>query len=490
MDVMLIIFLFAFGACVGSFLNVLIYRLPREQSIVFPPSHCPRCGEPIKWYDNIPIVSWLLLRGRCRSCGGRISPRYILIELLTGLLVAGLYVCYFVLHARRELGALGRDWPVFTAHVVLLCGLLACSAVDIELFIVPLPVMWFCAAVGIAAAAYRPHPIMPTVPVPLSAAALGAAIGLIIAKVLLHYGYIQESFLDAEDRPSPVEPVEPVEEAGRAGQPEPVGTGLKVLRELLYIVPAGGLGVLTYLALRRWEAFGLAMRGHFPPVLFADLADRVVVICSLAAAVVAATLWTRLARAALTAVVGARALGGGEAGQHPVGVAMTPQHGVSPRVEILRELLFLTPAIVLGLAGYFLAARVGAIRRAMSWALDPAIGGALAGHVGSAMGAVFGLLVGLGLIWGIRILGTLAFDKEAMGLGDVHILAAVGAVAGWQAAVLTFFTAPLFGVIYVLHCAAAGRGRREIPYGPWLAVGAAFVLVFHDRIVAFILPGG
>ena len=199
MDVMLIIFLFAFGACVGSFLNVLIYRLPREESIVFPGSHCPRCGVPINWYDNIPIISWLALRGRCRSCGGEISPRYIVVELLTGLLVAGLYVCYFVLHVRGDLGPLVRDWPAFAAHAVLLCGLLACSAVDIELFIVPLPVMWFCAAVGVAAAAYRPGPAMPTVSVPLSAAAVGAALGLIIAKVLLHYGYIQESFLDAEE---------------------------------------------------------------------------------------------------------------------------------------------------------------------------------------------------------------------------------------------------------------------------------------------------
>ena len=65
-----IIFLFALGACVGSFLNVVIYRLPRGESLVFPGSHCPACGEAIKWYDNVPLVSWLVLRGRCRSTSG------------------------------------------------------------------------------------------------------------------------------------------------------------------------------------------------------------------------------------------------------------------------------------------------------------------------------------------------------------------------------------------------------------------------------------
>lgn len=77
---------FLFGLLVGSFLNVCIARLPEERSIVSPPSHCPRCRTPIKWYDNIPLLSFLLLRGRCRSCGLGISWRYPLVELLNGLL--------------------------------------------------------------------------------------------------------------------------------------------------------------------------------------------------------------------------------------------------------------------------------------------------------------------------------------------------------------------------------------------------------------------
>jgi leader peptidase (prepilin peptidase) / N-methyltransferase len=77
------------GAIFGSFLNVVAYRLPRRQSLVAPASRCPKCGAPIKPYDNIPIVSWLLLRGRCRSCAAAISPRYPLVEALTAALCVG-----------------------------------------------------------------------------------------------------------------------------------------------------------------------------------------------------------------------------------------------------------------------------------------------------------------------------------------------------------------------------------------------------------------
>ena len=70
------------GACAGSFLNVVAWRLPREESIVLPPSHCPHCGTRLRWFDNIPLLSWLLLRGRCGHCNAPIALRYPLVELL------------------------------------------------------------------------------------------------------------------------------------------------------------------------------------------------------------------------------------------------------------------------------------------------------------------------------------------------------------------------------------------------------------------------
>src|SRR5437870_13075203 len=79
-------FMGVLGAVVGSFLNVVIHRIPREQSIVFPNSACPKCRQAIKPYDNIPIISYLILRGRCRNCRARISSRYPVVEALTALL--------------------------------------------------------------------------------------------------------------------------------------------------------------------------------------------------------------------------------------------------------------------------------------------------------------------------------------------------------------------------------------------------------------------
>ena len=85
-------FSFWLGACIASFLNVVIWRVPRGESIVSPPSHCPKCNSPIKWYQNIPILSWLALRGKCANCRAPISPRYICVELLGGLLFLAVFI--------------------------------------------------------------------------------------------------------------------------------------------------------------------------------------------------------------------------------------------------------------------------------------------------------------------------------------------------------------------------------------------------------------
>lgn len=81
-----------FGLAIGSFLNVCTLRWPEEESVISPPSRCPQCGEPVKWHDNIPVVSWLVLKGRCRVCRQPISVQYPLVELATGLIWAGVFV--------------------------------------------------------------------------------------------------------------------------------------------------------------------------------------------------------------------------------------------------------------------------------------------------------------------------------------------------------------------------------------------------------------
>lgn len=117
------------GLLVGSFLNVVIYRVPRHESIVSPRSRCTTCGEPIKERDNVPVISWVALRGKCRNCGAPISVRYPLVELGTGLLFAGV--------AAR----LGWDWEL-PAFLVMLAGLFALACIDAERLVLPLEIVY------------------------------------------------------------------------------------------------------------------------------------------------------------------------------------------------------------------------------------------------------------------------------------------------------------------------------------------------------------
>lgn len=113
-----------YGLVIGSFLNVVIWRVPRHESIVRPPSHCPKCDTKLAARDNIPVVSWLLLRGHCRYCDTEISPRYPLIELFTGVLFAAVGARFF------------DSWAL-PAYLVLTASLIALSFIDLEHYLLP-----------------------------------------------------------------------------------------------------------------------------------------------------------------------------------------------------------------------------------------------------------------------------------------------------------------------------------------------------------------
>lgn len=117
------------GLLVGSFLNVVIYRVPRDESVVRPRSHCPECGTQLAERDNIPVISWLLLHGKCRTCGTPISARYPLIEALTGALFAAVAARF------------GFDWAL-PAFLLFTASLIALSAIDLETYRLPKKIVY------------------------------------------------------------------------------------------------------------------------------------------------------------------------------------------------------------------------------------------------------------------------------------------------------------------------------------------------------------
>jgi len=136
-----------YGLVIGSFLNVVIWRVPRRESLVAPRSHCPGCDTPIAPRDNIPLVSWALLRGRCRHCGEPIAIRYPLVELATGVLFAAVGARY------------AHTWAL-PAYLVLTGALIAISAIDLEHFIIPNRIVYpvgFASVILLAGAAAIEH---------------------------------------------------------------------------------------------------------------------------------------------------------------------------------------------------------------------------------------------------------------------------------------------------------------------------------------------
>ena len=130
------IFVGLFGACIGSFLNVCIYRIPRNESVVSPGSHCPHCNTPIPWYLNLPVVTWLLLRGRCHFCRGPITPRYLLVELLTAALFLAILFQYDEFPRLLQMQRL-HDWLLVPVYIIFTGGLILGTFVDFEFMEIP-----------------------------------------------------------------------------------------------------------------------------------------------------------------------------------------------------------------------------------------------------------------------------------------------------------------------------------------------------------------
>ena len=159
----MIVGLFAIGTVVGSFLNVCIYRIPWQKSVIWPASHCPRCWNAIAAHDNIPVISWLALRGECRQCGLRISARYPLIEFLVGLLFVAVYLADVFYGKPIPWGGVPIAVPVgVTYHLLFVAFLVTATFIDYDLMIIPdeitVPGTLLGLAIGTAFPEIRPEP--------------------------------------------------------------------------------------------------------------------------------------------------------------------------------------------------------------------------------------------------------------------------------------------------------------------------------------------
>src|SRR4051794_1635052 len=163
-------FVIFFGLIWGSFLNVVIYRVPKEMSVVRPASHCPGCGGPIAGYDNIPVFSYVILRGRARCCGVRMSPRYPLVELIGGAL--SFAILELVVLKMPGSSSAGRALAIYGADFALALGMVAAAFIDAEHMFIPDSISFGGIVIGIGTASFRDMTIQH--------AAIGAAVGFLV----------------------------------------------------------------------------------------------------------------------------------------------------------------------------------------------------------------------------------------------------------------------------------------------------------------------
>jgi len=382
-------FIFMFGACVGSFLNVLVWRLPTGQSVVTPPSRCPKCGHRLSWRENLPILGWFVLRGRCKACRSPISFQYPSVEFLVALLFLATYLVLYAPLDRApgaffhdaasdwwRLQGFGWSWPAFAVVILAIAGLVAMTIVDAKTMLIPVEI--------------------PT------------GVTIIAFMGWLVQGFMPESRILRDTVPIPV---------------------------ASWTVTFACVGMLAGLGVSRWLLATGRLRQSFSD-------------------------WNEHVQE------------GDDGSAYP-----------HARREMLAELAFLLP----GIAGAGVACVIAA----------------LFGYVGSAAGAetvcqpmtllggaMFGWTVGGALVWSVRILGTLGFGREAMGLGDVHLQAAVGAAFGWKVAVLAFFVAVFIAIAWAIVSIVLRRFssffRREIPFGPHLAAAAILFVIARGPLVATI----
>jgi len=481
--VLSIIFVFAFGGICGSFINVIVYRLPLGQSIVRPPSACPKCSTKLSWRDNIPVFGWIVLRGRCRYCKAPISGEYPIVEFIVATLFTLTFFLWFAdaqtlmsigfdptpWRPEWALGGLQRTWPIAILFAALFFSLVTITLIDAKTFHIPLVIPWMLAGFALIAhpvsalwmgsnGALRRSPhewVIPVANWPWIGLALGAGVGLAISILLLRFGLLPRSFADYEawekaNTPEQTDAPASGAETGGESDISPSAPGNALLRALFFSGPI--------------------IAGMFTGLAFGLRSGSVGAYVAIGAGV-----------GMLVGLLLRRLVPDGERHESdPVWI-----HYPHARREMCKEALFLVIPIALAIAGYYIA-----LTAVGPWTPNHQTGTILpsAGPpplwLSALGGSLLGLIVGGGLVWAVRIGASLAFGKEAMGLGDVHLMAGVGAVLGWIDPTLAFFMAPFFGIAWVIGAQAmsmmnkdGSRAPTALPYGPHLAMATIFVVL-------------
>jgi leader peptidase (prepilin peptidase)/N-methyltransferase len=458
----ILLFVIAVGACVGSLINVLVYRMPRGLDVVVPTSRCPSCDHKLSWRENIPIFGWLLLRGKCRFCKAKISPEYPIVETIVAALFGGIWALWYIVPDDAILG-LGQvapewaangaamTWPATVVLLVLVGCLVAMTIIDARTSTIPLELTWVPALAalilhtGHAAWFYQKYGGNPVY-----------QMGLDGIWVVPNAGGMR--WLSAPNE------VWTIATGGLAGW-KFIGIGIGGIVGLGISNLMLKLGWLT----RSFSDFDEWYEAHHknPPAdENAEQAGRESV---------------ESADAPIPTDAAAGDTDGADSTSGESGMEdwlMYPH----ARREMIKELAFLCPPVLLGLLGswgmrQFVEMKYG------PWTTDPATGQEYAG-VNAPLwlvvlgGVLMGYLIAGGVVWAVRIGGSLAFGKEAMGLGDVHMMAAVGACLGWIDPTIAFFLAAFVGVGYAAVAVIfKNKLTKAMPYGPFLAIATLMVVL-------------
>lgn len=451
------------GLCLGSFLNVVIYRIPRGKSLRSPLwSACPACRRRISWYDNFPILSFVLLGGRCRHCAVPIATRYVTIEAMTAVVVLMLLDAFLIGHTRMGLSTsefgltdrLALDWPILTAHVILFACLLGMSAIDLEHYWVDIRFTNFVAVAGfVLHTVWTPRHSLAW-PRPSSATGLACLAALVGLGVLWIIRVCQPH--DPEAIPPPDKPVEPESGAESRIPSRPPPSLASPPRTAGWILALMLIALFASLVMD--AAFDMPVR---------HTGRALVPLAVFFLLVVSASAVQR-------------------ASDHEIMDSIHEERHTA-RKAVISELVLLLPAIIFGAIALWMMVSGGELPDRVAKALSAefhipqlALTRSWRPLTGLAT-AASGFIIGGGVGWAVRIIFTVAFGKEAFGVGDIHLMAAAGAVAGWPVVVMGFFLTCVVAMVGWLMTLPFKR-TRALPLGPWLSLSILAVVIFYESM--------